>query len=87
MVPYLSYRDAPAAIAWLERLGFAVTTRQDGDDGTVLHAELKRGDEVVMLASFDADYEIPPLRGQSVGHGIYLRVDDVAPLHAAAVDR
>jgi IS5 family transposase len=52
---YLSYRDAPAAIDWLEAIGFELVTRQPGDDGAVLHAELSRGDAVVMLASADAD--------------------------------
>lgn len=82
---YLSYRDAPAAIAWLQALGFEVTTRQDGDDGSVQHAELKRGDAAVMVASADADYEVPPLRGRSTGAGMYLLTDEVIALHDAAV--
>jgi hypothetical protein len=32
---YLSYRDAPAVIDWLETIGFEVLTRQPGDDGSV----------------------------------------------------
>jgi uncharacterized glyoxalase superfamily protein PhnB len=40
---YLSYRDAPAAIDWLEAIGFRVVTRQPGEGGTVLHAELRLG--------------------------------------------
>jgi hypothetical protein len=40
---YLSYRDAPAAIDWLEAIGFELVTRQPRDDGAVLHAELSRG--------------------------------------------
>jgi uncharacterized glyoxalase superfamily protein PhnB len=82
---YLSYRDAPAAIAWLEALGFAAVARQDGPGGSVAHAELRRGDATVMLASADADYEVPPLRGSSTGIGVYLVVDDVDALHAAAI--
>jgi uncharacterized glyoxalase superfamily protein PhnB len=56
---YLSYRDAPAAIGWMQALGFEATTRQDGDDGSVQHAELKRGEAAVMVASADADYQVP----------------------------
>jgi uncharacterized glyoxalase superfamily protein PhnB len=52
---YLSYRDAPAAIAWLITIGFAVVRLQDGEAGSVAHAELTLGDAVVMLASVDAD--------------------------------
>jgi uncharacterized glyoxalase superfamily protein PhnB len=83
---YLSYRDAPGAIAWLEAIGFEITSHQAGDDGTVLHAELRLGDAVVMLATADADYLVPPLVGRSTGNGLYLRVEDVAAIHAAAIE-
>jgi uncharacterized glyoxalase superfamily protein PhnB len=82
---YLSYRDAAAGIAWLEALGFETTTRQDGEDGAVAHAELRRGEAVVMLATADGPYEIPPLHGRSTGGGIYLLADEVEALHDAAV--
>jgi uncharacterized glyoxalase superfamily protein PhnB len=82
---YLSYRDAPAAIDWLEAIGFRVVTRQPGD-GAVLHAELSCGDAVVMLATADADYTIPPRVGNSTGSGLYLLVEDVAAIFRAAVD-
>ena len=83
---YLSYPDAPAVVEWLTALGFGVVQRADDGD-RVLHAELRRGDAVVMLASDDAPYEIPPLHGNSVGQGVYLVVthDEVDALHAAAV--
>jgi hypothetical protein len=83
---YLSYRDAPAAIDWLEAIGFRVVTRQPGD-GAVLHAELSCGDAVVMLATADADYTIQPRVGNSTGSGLYLLVEDVAAIFRAAVGR
>jgi uncharacterized glyoxalase superfamily protein PhnB len=82
---YLSYRDADAAIAWLEALGFETTTREAGDDGGVVHAELRLGDAVVMIAPADERYEIPKLIGRSTGQGLYLLVDDVSALHSAAL--
>jgi uncharacterized glyoxalase superfamily protein PhnB len=69
---YLSYRDAGAALEWLVRTGFEVVTRQDGPGGTVLHAEVRRGDVVLMVASADAPYDTPALRGASTGGGLYL---------------
>jgi uncharacterized glyoxalase superfamily protein PhnB len=48
---YLSYRDAPAALAWLDRVGFVVAVRQDNADGTVAHAEVHYGDVVLMVVS------------------------------------
>jgi uncharacterized glyoxalase superfamily protein PhnB len=85
LAAYLSYRDAPAALAWLTALGFEIVTRQDGPDGTVQHAEARLGDAVVMVASFDEDYDVPPLRGRSTGRGLYLVTDDVEGLHDRAV--
>jgi uncharacterized glyoxalase superfamily protein PhnB len=83
---YLSYPDAPAAVDWLVALGFAVVTRQDDDRGGVQHAELRLGDAVVMVASDDAAYTVPPLVGASVGSGVYLCTRDVDGLHRRAVD-
>lgn len=69
---YLSYRDAPGALEWLEAVGFEVVARQDADDGGVVHAEVRYGDVVVMLASADQDYDVPTRKGISVGGGLYL---------------
>jgi uncharacterized glyoxalase superfamily protein PhnB len=45
---------------------------------------------VVMLASADADadaeYTVPPRMGRSTGSGLYLFVEDVGAIFAAAVD-
>jgi uncharacterized glyoxalase superfamily protein PhnB len=45
-------------------------TRQPGADGAVLHAKLSLGDAVLMLASADADYTVPPRVGRSTGRGL-----------------
>jgi uncharacterized glyoxalase superfamily protein PhnB len=82
---YLSYRDVDAAITWLEALGFETTTRQQEDGGATVHAELRLGDAVAMVAPADEPYETPRLIGRSTGHGLYLLVDDVPALHGAAL--
>jgi uncharacterized glyoxalase superfamily protein PhnB len=82
---YLSYRNVDSGIAWLEALGFGTTTRQQYDGGATLHAELRLGDAVVMVAPVDEPYDTPKLIGRSTGHGLYLLVDDVAALHRAAL--
>jgi uncharacterized glyoxalase superfamily protein PhnB len=82
---YLSYRDAPAAIDWLQAIGFEVTARQGGEDGSVQHAELRLGEAVVMLATDEAGYTVPPLIERSTGGGLYLLVEDVGTIHAAAL--
>ncbi len=82
---YLSYADAPAGIDWLSALGFTTVTRQDGDDGSVQHCEMRLGNAVVMVASFDADYQRLPVRGRSTGGGLYLFTDDVDVLYEMAI--
>ncbi|KAE8763171.1 VOC family protein [Georgenia thermotolerans] len=84
-VPYLSYPDAARAIAWLQGLGFATTTRQDAPDGRVAHCELRLDEAVLMVASDDAAYTVPPLRGSSTGAGVYLTTEDVDGLFRRAV--
>jgi uncharacterized glyoxalase superfamily protein PhnB len=82
---YLSYPDAAAALRWFAAVGFETVRRQDGDDGSVQHAEVRLGDAVVMVASDDAPYTKPALVGRSTGQGIYLLVDDVDTTHARAL--
>ena len=82
---YLSYSDAPAALEWLQAVGFGVIQRQDGPAGTVLHAEISMGEAVIMVASSDAASQRPPLIGQSTGQGLYLLVEDVDAFHQKAL--
>ena len=69
---YLSYRDADAGLRWLGQVGFTVVARRDGPSGNVLHAEVRWGDVVLMVASADAEYDTPPLQGRSTGGGLYV---------------
>ncbi|MDD7833778.1 MULTISPECIES: VOC family protein [Paenarthrobacter] len=83
---YVSYVDAPAALDWLKQVGFAVVRRQDGADGAVIHAEVRFGDAVIMVASDDAEYQRSPLAGRSTGQGLYLLTEDVDRFYTRAVD-
>ena len=85
---YLSYRDAPAALRWLERdFGFTTTIEFPDDKGGIMHAELRLGDAAIMVFS-DADGSDRSVRkGETVVHGLYLGVDNdatVDALHARA---
>jgi len=81
---YVSYPDAPAALDWLAAVGFVVVRRLDDDAGAVVHAEVRLGDAVVMVASDDAPYQRPPLVGRSTGGGVYLLVGEPAEVDAFA---
>jgi len=51
-IPCLRYQDAHAAIDWLcEAFGFKKHLLVLADDGGVAHAQLVRGDTMVMLGS------------------------------------
>jgi uncharacterized glyoxalase superfamily protein PhnB len=70
----MRYRDAPAAIEWLQRaFGFTRGVVYEEPDGTVSHAELRYGEGTVMLGSWrgEDDHRRP-------GHGwAYVAVDDL----------
>ena len=77
--PMLVYADAAAAIEFLVKaFGFEVRFRMDMPDGSVGHAELGLGEEVVMLASeWPAGGVVSPLQLPAVHAQIHVRVDDV----------
>ena len=77
--PMIVYADAPAALAFLaEAFGFAERFRMDMPDGSVGHAELGLGDEVVMVASeWHVGGVVSPQRLSAVHAQIFVRVDDV----------
>ena len=83
--PTLKYEDARAAIDFLERaFGFETHAAYDGENGGVAHAELKLGDQYVMLGSTS---EGDPRFNRSAGsESIYVAVDDPDALHARAKD-
>lgn len=83
--PALRYRDASAAIAWLERaFGFVTSARHDGPDGTVAHAELVLGESMIMLGTGAEDLQQPPDSPRSARVTLYVAVEDVDRLHAHA---
>ncbi len=70
LVPYLTFRDSDATLAFLtEGLGFEMVAEQRGDGGELVHVELRRGDALVMGGSGDAAAGAAP--------GLYLVVDEV----------
>jgi uncharacterized glyoxalase superfamily protein PhnB len=70
------YRDARAAIDWLERaFGFERVSVHEGDDGTIGHAELRLGDDIIMLGTEAAEPD--PRWGARTGtQWIYVAVEN-----------
>jgi len=81
--PTLKYDDAYAAIDFLERaFGFERHAVHEGKNGGVAHAELRLGDEFVMLGSTN---EGEARFNQGVGrYALYVVVDDPDAHHDRA---
>jgi uncharacterized glyoxalase superfamily protein PhnB len=81
--PVLKYDDARAAIDFLEHaFGFERHAVYDGESGGVAHAELRLGDEYVMLGSTS---EGEATFNQGAGKAsVYVAVDDPDGHHARA---
>jgi uncharacterized glyoxalase superfamily protein PhnB len=86
IVPMLVYADAPGALEFLaEAFGFIERYRMDMPDGSIGHAEIGLGDQVVMIASeWHAGGVVSPLRLPALHAQIFVRVDDVDAHHARA---
>jgi uncharacterized glyoxalase superfamily protein PhnB len=77
IVPYLSYVDAKAAIAFLaSAFGLVPVQSYDDGNGVLVHAELSHGNGVVMIGTDERSKGSP---------GLYLVVEDVDAHHARAV--
>ena len=85
LIPTFKYRDAPAAIDLLcDAFGFERHQIMEGPNGTIAHAELKLGDDMIMLGSLPAPGDDDPLGLQAGGGSVYVIVDDVEAHHARA---
>lgn len=88
VTPYLFVRNAAAAIDFYKHvLGAVELVRMRGPDGRIMHAELKIGDSIVMLAD-----ENPPMgvmSPQTVGGfsvGMHVYVENADAVLQKAVD-
>lgn len=84
IVPYFGYSDGPAAVEFLcSAFGLERVNVVEEPEGFIAHAELRHGDDLIMLGSW-LDEQEP---GTPVaGSGVYLVVDDVDDHHAQAVE-
>jgi uncharacterized glyoxalase superfamily protein PhnB len=87
---YFGYRDAVAALRWLERaFGFETTLEVPDDKGGIMHAEMRRENVAIALFTDEEGYDRPERKGESVGHGSYIALNTEAlvdAVFASAVD-
>jgi uncharacterized glyoxalase superfamily protein PhnB len=88
--PTLRYRDADAAIAWLEDVfGFEEKAVHRGEDGSVQHAELRLGPGLIMLGQHRPDgfFGNAEPDADASPAAIYVVLEDVDAHHARAVEK
>lgn len=88
IIPAVSYEDAPAAIEWLKRaFGFTEQLVVPGENGTIAHAQLQLGENIIMLGS--AKPEVfglsTPKRLNGTTMSFYIIVSDPDAMHDRAV--
>ncbi|MFI6546057.1 VOC family protein [Streptomyces prunicolor] len=85
--PSLLYADAKAAIRQLtEAFGFTELAVYEGEDGSVMHAELVQGNGAVMLGSKGRGSRFDEAMKSAGPAGVYIVVDDVDAHHRRAVE-
>ena len=76
ITPILTYRNPRAAMTFLEKaFGFEPRTVVEHDDGSIMHAELAYGNDVVMLATATAGSPERP-SVPAAAHTVYVAVQD-----------
>ena len=79
VTPYLVVSDADAELAFIKAaFGGTEVMCQRNADGTVMHAEIRIGDSLVMLGQAGGEWK--PLSG-----ALYLWIDDVDAMYARAL--
>ncbi|HEV8508518.1 MAG TPA: VOC family protein [Chitinophagaceae bacterium] len=76
VIPALAFHGADAAIKWyVNNLGAKEKMRFNSPDGTIAHAEVTIGDDVIMLAEENLQYNRSPqtLKGNSINLCIYVQ--------------
>jgi PhnB protein len=80
LTPYMTVRDAARAIEFYKKAFGAVERGgvMKGPDGKVMHAELRIGDSIIMLADEFPEFGgLSPQSTGGAGMGLHIYVDDV----------
>ena len=84
IIPYLYYRDVPAALDWLSRVfGFSEVLRHVTPRGG-MHAEMLLGGRRIMLGGKGPEGLTPAETGTAT-QGVFVYVNDVAAHYARAL--
>src|SRR5690606_37583200 len=85
VIPFLRYRDAPAAIEFLkDAFGFAEQMVVPGEGNVIEHAQLRFGSSVIMLGTLRAGDPVTQRGRPDPTQGLYVIVDDPDAHYARA---
>ncbi|MEM8988511.1 MAG: VOC family protein [Pseudomonadota bacterium] len=75
---YFGYEDAAAALVFLEKaFGFEKTFAQDGENGEILHAEMRFPGGAIMMGTGRDEQRAGDVKTKPAGRGLYIVTDDV----------
>lgn len=79
LTPYMTVRDAARAIEFYKQaFGATVKGAMKGPDGKIMHAELRIGDSIFMLADEFPEFgSMSPLSTGGSGMGLHIYIEDV----------
>jgi uncharacterized glyoxalase superfamily protein PhnB len=83
VIPFLGYEDPRAAVDWLARaFGFEASAVHEGENGEIVHAEMRFGDGMIMLGRPGPSFGMKTAKELgAVNQGIYSIVDDGIDAH------
>jgi uncharacterized glyoxalase superfamily protein PhnB len=81
----IAYRDPRAALAWLEKaFGFETTMVVEGEDGAVVHSEMRFGDGMIMVGQeWDALHKSPASLGGVNTQSVHVQITTDIDAHCA----
>jgi PhnB protein len=87
ITPAIIVRCAANAIEFYRKaFGAQVVERMDGPDGTVMHAEIRIGDSIVMLGDENPQFgTLSPMSTNGTSSSLHIYVDDVDAVFARAI--
>jgi len=90
LIPYLTVQNAETAMAFYQNVcQFTLRDEPSKEDGKIIHAELRCGDAIVMLApegAWGSDKKSPKTTGFSPNIMLYVYVEDVDAHYQYAKD-
>jgi len=84
-IPAIIYKDNRAALHWLQKaFGFEVSEVLTDSNDSIVHAEMKHGDGIVMIGQEWADWTKSPARlGGKNTQRVFVRIDSGIDEHCA----